>query len=269
MGITYVDDKLSQRDWPIEHPIAVCRTIIEYLAMADPGEILIIHGGQGDARMLAPSGREMLLEAILRACGSGGRAIVFSGGAPVISARALREHLSAAGFQEGVHYLILTAIANLPLEIDLPLLLRIAPTPEWRISEAKRRHAVPTLWALALLCQSALFAFDPKKVDEDAPDAAALLGGREAMLSIRGGAVSGDQLLAPHVWHGALGTKSAGAVRQTIEKEWPDAREASADPVHDLVDTLYAGSRALDAGTVGRAYCELYRALGHNQESQR
>ncbi|HYK03648.1 MAG TPA: hypothetical protein VE974_17960 [Thermoanaerobaculia bacterium] len=265
MPITYVDDNLAQRDWKIEHPIAVRQTIIDYLSMPEPGDILIIHGGQRDARMIAPSGRELLLEAILRVCGNGGRAIVFSGGAPIISVRTIRETLSLASLHEGVHYLILTAIQNLPLEIDFPSLLRATPTPEWRIAEVKRRHAVPTLWTLALLCQSALLAFDPKNVDDEA---VTLLGGREAMIAVRGSSgFTGDQLLAPHAWHGALAARAARPVCDAIEKEWP-ADAGTDDGVRRLVDALYDRSRALDAGTVAQAFCALYRALRQNQELQ-
>ena len=78
--ISYVDDRLSSRAWKVDRPIAVLRTIGDYLSMSIPGDVLIIHGGQSDATIEAGSGRALLVEALFRICGKGGRVVIFSGG---------------------------------------------------------------------------------------------------------------------------------------------------------------------------------------------
>ena len=54
MPITYLDDRITERDWKPAPPIAVLTTIRDYLTMPVGGEVLIIHGGQRDARLKAP-----------------------------------------------------------------------------------------------------------------------------------------------------------------------------------------------------------------------
>jgi hypothetical protein len=265
MPVTYVDDRLNEREWKVEPPIAVHSTITDYLARSISGDVLIIHGGQRDARLRAASGRELLVEAIVRVCMNGGRAIVFSGGSPIIGVRELRAILTRESLKEGLHYLLLTAIQSLPTEIDFDLLLKTVPTPDWRIVEVKRRHAAPTLLTLGLLCQSALFAFDPGSIDEET---ASLLGGHDSMAAMRSAnQYRGDQLLAPQNWYGALGTRSASAVSEAVSREWPVEMGASSG-VQDLVRALFEQSRALGADTLSRAFVDLYRALERNQELQ-
>lgn len=265
MTITYVDDRHRDRDWQLAAPVAVVENIEDYLAMNVSGDVLIIHSGHRDARTRIDNGRELLIEAIVRVCSGGGRAIIFSGGAGMITARELRGRLAGESLEEGVHYLLLTAIQNLHAEIDFELLNKTKPSPEWRIIEAKRRHATPTLLTLGLLCQSALLAFDPRKIDDET---AALLGGREAMAAVRGSvAFTGEQLLSPQSWHGALGTRSADTVQEAIEREWPAGAQQDTG-LQALVDALFERVRPLDPDTVSRAFSDLYRALLRSQELQ-
>lgn len=264
MNVTYVDDRFTERDWKkaIVPPIQILKTIKDYLESAT-GDVLIIHGGQAEAAARARTGREMLLEAILRVCDGGGRAIIFSGGYSMIGSRSLRETLERAAFREDLHYLLLPAIQRLDLEIDLELLLEMKPSQDWPITAVRRRRAAPTLLSLALLCQSALLAFDPRLIDDAA---ALLLGGRDTMTAIRSRHVfSGEQLLSPLSWHGALGIASATAVQEAIEREWPEGA-ARWDTLRELVDALYERQRALDPRTVAGAFVELHRALERNQE---
>jgi len=267
MSVSYIDDRLNERQWKIQPGIATYINIADYFERRIPKDILVIHGGQHDARFRAKSGRELLIEAVIGACADGGRAIVFSGGAPVIGARTLREMLSRESLQEGLHYLILTAIQNLPQEIDLDALASIVPSPDWKISEVKRRHAAPTLLTLALLCQSALLALEPGNVDEQT---ATLLGGRDAMAAIRAGGQPSatNQFLAPNIWYGVLGTRVAATVQDSIDREWPNAVKASAD-VRNLVRQLFEQQRVPAPDMVSRAFTDLYCALEINQESQR
>jgi hypothetical protein len=264
MPITYVDNRFHERDWKPAPPIAVMTTIRDYLAMPVSGDVLIIHGGQPDARLTAPGGRPLLLEAVLRVCKGGGRAVIFSGGQPAISVADLREALGRESLVEGLHYLLLTAIQNLEHELDVELLKTIRPSSDWRIADARRRYAVSTLLTLGLLCQSALLAFESKDVLDDA---AALLGGREVMDEIRTTCASSpEQLLTPIPWHGALGTQSA-AIYTAIDAEWPHG-VPSYRSLRALIDVLFEQPRALDAVTVSLAFVELYQALQKNQELQ-
>jgi hypothetical protein len=264
--ITYVDDRYVQRDWKITPPIALLKTIDEYLSMPVMGDVLIIHGGQSDARDAAQGGRALLIEALLRVCKNGGRAIIFSGGQPMIASQLLRDELAREGFVEGEHYLLLSAIQNLWHEIDIELLTTSKVTSGWRISTVKRRHAAPTLLSLALLCQAALIASDPSDLDREVVN---LLGGRQALDTLRSRCIppSANRLFSPQPWQGSLGSTSAGSVLEAIEREWPrDAQRE--DGVHNLVAAVYDDPTALDAKTIADAYLELCRALLLNQELQ-
>jgi len=182
----------------------------------------------------------------------------------MIGSQLLRENFTRESLEEGVHYLLLTAIQNLEEEVDLELLRQTKPTPGWHIGMVKRRHAVPTLLSLALLCQAALLAFDPDDVHDDAAN---LLGGRETMRTIRvaSPSSSGERMLTRQAWHGALGS-TGDAVGKAIANEWP--LEGSCEGLRNLINLLYDGVAPLDVATLSRAYGELYQALEGKQETQ-
>lgn len=264
MNVTYVDNRLAQRDWKkaIVPPIQIFKTIKDYLD-STMGDVLIIHGGQPEATVRLNGRQELLVEALLRVCAGGGRAIIFSGGYSMIGSRLLRDALESASFREEIHYLFLPTTQRLDLEIDLERLLEIKLAPDWPIKAARLRRAAPTLMSLALLCQSALLAFDPRLIEDDA---VSLLGGRDTMSAIRSRHVfSGEHLLSPLSWHGALGITSSSAVQEAIEQEWPEGSPRW-DALRDLVDTVYERQRALDPRTVAGAFVELHHALERNQE---
>lgn len=264
--ISYVDDRQNQREWTVSPPISVLKSIDDYLSQRIPRDVLIIHGGQGDATDNGPGGRARLIEALLCACRNDGRAVVFSGGQPMIAAPVLRQELNSAGYVEGHHYVVLTAIQNLWQELDRDLLTSSKITPEWMISSVKRRHAAPVLLSLALLSQAALIAAEPPQLGEDA---IAILGGSDAvsLLRQRCAPPSANALFSPQPWQVSLGNRSAGEVLTAMEQEWPSGGPAD-DGVEDLVKAIYYDPAALNASTVSRAYRDLRRVLARSQELQ-
>lgn len=263
--ITYVDDHYNERYWKIDPPIAVFRTTDEYLSMPLTGDVLIIHGGQKDGRApVASSGRPRIVEAIVRVCNGGGRAIIFSGGHSMVVPD-LRASLSRESLEEGLHYLLLTAIQNIHEEIDLDRLQRTPPAPGWPIREIKRRHAAPTLLTLALLCQAALLTYDPADIRDDT---AVLLGGRDAMSAIRSGSMSSASLLlTPQPWRSALRADDPSAVFDAVNREWP-AGGRPYKALRDLINALFTNMASIDTTVLSDAFAEIHAALQLNAELQ-
>jgi len=134
--ITYVDDRYKARVWKMPSYVTTITDLDEYLESRTTPGIVIVHGGQRDAQLkLLPAGPTKLVAAAQKAC-SGGRAIIFSGGFPMVSTDVLRQQLADSGLREGEHYLLLTAVLNLLDEVDFPLLQRTVLTPRWLVSEA-------------------------------------------------------------------------------------------------------------------------------------
>ena len=266
--ITYVDDRYCEREWygRIQPPIDVLGSIKRYLSMP-PGDILIIHGGQADwDDTESPKNRHQFIEAVLRVCDGGGRAIIFSGGQP--KPPRLRETLAAASLEEGLHYLLLTAIQNLEQEIDFELLLQAQPSAGWRIDSVKRRHAVPTLLSLFTLTQAALLSFDEQQLEESTR---LLLRWKETECALR--SHTADDVLAerqrlqtPAPWQAVLGRNSS-ALLLAMEREWPHG----APPRHavkQLIHTFCEGGSAMEARLLSAAFKELHEALRINEGLQ-
>jgi hypothetical protein len=263
--VTYIDNRYNEREWKLSDSVAVRRTIGDYFAMPEKGDVLIIHGGQPEGILHSSNGKPLLIEAVINACGNG-RAIIFSGGQPIAGTQTVREALANAGLEEGLHFLVLPAIQNLEYEIDFPKLLGATITSDWPIREVKRRYAAPTLLSLALLCQAAIFAIPPEEITDDA---AALLGGRPRIAKARESrATTAKELLARHSWHAVFGRDGTGELLAAIEREWPP-KAANPDSVRNLVYALYDSRDSLSGKTIVRAYCDLQRALALNQELQR
>jgi len=264
--ITYVDDRNRVRVWKMPLYVTVIGDIDDYLQSDSTSGVLIVHGGQADAQLPWADGLTELVAAVAKACRNG-RAIIFSGGFPMVSPETLRRQLAELKLREGEHYLLLTAIINLFDEIDFPLLERLrVMAPDWRIGEAKLRHAVPTLLTLGYLCQASLLAFAPDMIDQDAIE---LLGGRKVIDEIHSASSmeTRERMHAIGIWRGALGFQELMPLREAIEREWP----ASVDRrrgVDALLDVVYENTGPLPQGVLAEAFAEVSEALRCNEEAQ-
>jgi len=263
--ITYVDDRYKARVWKMPSYVTTITDLDEYLESRTTPGIVIVHGGQRDAQLkLLPAGPTKLVAAAQKAC-SGGRAIIFSGGFPMVSTDVLRQQLADSGLREGEHYLLLTAVLNLLDEVDFPLLQRTVLTPRWLVSEAKLRHAVPTLLTLGYLCQAGLLACNPLDVDHDVAE---LLGGVEELERIRSVCPSEtrERMLAVGVWCDTLGLDNSVAIKDAIDLEWPAGVERKRG-LDDLLNVIDDNGPFLPR-VLSAAFAEVSEALRRNEELQ-
>jgi hypothetical protein len=263
--VTYVDDRYHVRDWTIEPPIAVFHNITDFLKIEVSGDVLIIHGGHRDASVGPPLRKPLLTDALLRVCGRSGRAIVFSGGQPAIPADILSAELTRNGYEDGLHYLVLTTVERLNEEIDLQALSAAQISGEWRIDGVKRPNAKPTLLTLSYLSQAALLAADPSEVDAETMT---LLGGYQVVTEFRQQRTGPSNLLTPLPWRASLGELSVDDVQAKLDREWP-SRAGAATAVRQLVKAIYEQPADLTPQIMARAYRDVQRALGMTREAQR
>lgn len=258
--IICVDNRKRERPWQLDPKIATLSTIDAYLALSARGDVLLLHGGQPEGPQDARKGRSLLIEALILACQGPGRAVVFSGGEPLVVRDLIREQLQGAGLTEGEHFLLLSAISNLKEEIDLPALMNLTVQPGWRIDSVRRRTAAPTLLALALLSQATLLGTDTTQLDDATRT---LLGG--ACAEARGAGGDGIGLLSPVAWQEVLGASARDEVRSKIEREWPPQMEKS-DAIGALVTAIYETPAAFEVPLIARAFRELDKVLAAKQE---